>query len=293
MNMKKLLAGVLAAAMVVAAVPAGVAEAKATPTNKAVALTFSSESDTDAIFAVLDESTKSEEYALSADVYYPKSAVTEKTAYSIAVNIDVYTSEGEPAAIGSAKVSNTLAGGTAAAANTAVEEIGDYYCFKITSLPVKLSQYAGGSISKYADIPDKVLMFPELKFSGKASTSSKIYVDNLVIKAGSSVAYKNTFDSSQKDSATEIVGSGTEKSLNPSKFSAGKLEVKEKQTVKVGKTINLGAKTEPTGKITYKSSNKKVATVNSKGVVKGIKKGKAKITVTANGLKQVVTVTVK
>lgn len=36
----------------------------------------------------------------------------------------------------------------------------------------------------------------------------------------------------------------------------------------------------PAGKITYTSSNKKVATVTSKGVVKGIKKGKATITVT-------------
>ncbi|MEO2626594.1 Ig-like domain-containing protein, partial [Blautia wexlerae] len=43
----------------------------------------------------------------------------------------------------------------------------------------------------------------------------------------------------------------------------------------------------------YKSSNSKIATVSSKGVVKGKKKGTAKITVTCNGVKKVFTVKVK
>ena len=34
-------------------------------------------------------------------------------------------------------------------------------------------------------------------------------------------------------------------------------------------------------KVTVRSSNTKIATINSKGVIKGIKKGKCKITVTA------------
>ena len=46
-------------------------------------------------------------------------------------------------------------------------------------------------------------------------------------------------------------------------------------------------------KITYKSSNKKIATVSSKGVIKGKKAGKAKITVKAGKKKFVITVTVK
>ena len=41
------------------------------------------------------------------------------------------------------------------------------------------------------------------------------------------------------------------------------------------------------------SSNKKVATVSSKGAVKGIKAGKAVITVSANGVSKKVTITVK
>ena len=68
---------------------------------------------------------------------------------------------------------------------------------------------------------------------------------------------------------------------------------KSSATVKVGKTTKISAKATPSKKITYKSSNTKIATVSSKGVVKGKKKGTAKITVTCNGVKKVFTVKVK
>ena len=68
---------------------------------------------------------------------------------------------------------------------------------------------------------------------------------------------------------------------------------KTSASVKVGKTTKITVKVTPSGKITYKSSNSKIATVSSKGVVKGKKKGTAKITVTCNGVKKVFTVTVK
>ena len=68
---------------------------------------------------------------------------------------------------------------------------------------------------------------------------------------------------------------------------------KTSASVKVGKTTKITAKATPSGKVTYKSSNKKVATVSSNGTVKGIKKGTAKITVTCNGVSKTVKVTVK
>ena len=47
-------------------------------------------------------------------------------------------------------------------------------------------------------------------------------------------------------------------------------------------------------KISFKSSNKKIVKVDSKGKVKALKKGKAKITVkTFNGKKKTIKVTVK
>lgn len=58
-----------------------------------------------------------------------------------------------------------------------------------------------------------------------------------------------------------------------------------KKTIYNGKSFTLKAKVNPKNAankaVTYKSSNKKIATVTSKGVVKGIKPGKATITVTA------------
>lgn len=59
-----------------------------------------------------------------------------------------------------------------------------------------------------------------------------------------------------------------------------------KVAVKVGKTYKLGAKAT-SGKLSYKSSNKKVAKVSSKGTVRAIRAGKTTITVTAkNGSKK-------
>ena len=69
--------------------------------------------------------------------------------------------------------------------------------------------------------------------------------------------------------------------------------VKSSATIKKGKTTTIRSKAAPAGKVTYTSSNKKVAAVNSKGAVKGIKKGKATITVKCNGITKKFVVTVK
>ena len=69
-----------------------------------------------------------------------------------------------------------------------------------------------------------------------------------------------------------------------------------KVTVKKGKTLTLKPVIAPItsqSKVTYSSSNKSVATVTSKGVIKGIKKGTAKITVKAGTKKVICTVVVK
>lgn len=67
---------------------------------------------------------------------------------------------------------------------------------------------------------------------------------------------------------------------------------KTKASIYVGKTVQLKV-TGTKKKVTWKSSNKKVATVTSKGKVKGVKKGTAKITATVSKKKYVCKVTVK
>lgn len=72
---------------------------------------------------------------------------------------------------------------------------------------------------------------------------------------------------------------------------------KKKLVLKKGKKAKIKVKLHPvnsTEKVTFKSSDKKIAKVTNKGVVKAVKKGKCKITVkTASGKKAVVKVTVK
>lgn len=75
-----------------------------------------------------------------------------------------------------------------------------------------------------------------------------------------------------------------------------------KLTVYVGKTTTLKTTLKPSNlnkkykALTFKTSNKKIATVTSKGVVKGVKVGSAKITITSKAnkkVKKVIAVTVK
>ena len=71
--------------------------------------------------------------------------------------------------------------------------------------------------------------------------------------------------------------------------------LQKKVTLKKGAKLTLAPSRTPitsTQKFTYKSSNKKIATVSSKGVITGKKAGKTKITVKSGKKKYTVTVTV-
>ncbi len=69
------------------------------------------------------------------------------------------------------------------------------------------------------------------------------------------------------------------------KAQASKVTVSGPKMVTVGKTITLKATVKPTTisqKVTWKSSNTKIATVSAKGVVKGVKAGTVTITATSS-----------
>ena len=107
-------------------------------------------------------------------------------------------------------------------------------------------------------------------------------------------------DPKPADKTTEDKKDDTKPAEKPDKktVKAKKVVVNKKRIVlKKGKKVKLKVKLKPanaTEKVTFKSSNKKVAKVTKKGVVKAVKKGKCKITVkTASGKKAVVKVTVK
>jgi uncharacterized protein YjdB len=77
------------------------------------------------------------------------------------------------------------------------------------------------------------------------------------------------------------------------KVALKKVNVSVKKKISLAPVLYDGGFVVSGSKITYKSSKPKVAKVNSKGKVTGLKKGKAKITIkAANGRKTVVNVTV-
>ena len=71
---------------------------------------------------------------------------------------------------------------------------------------------------------------------------------------------------------------------------SSKVSLKRKQTLKLATTVSPITSKE---KVKYSSSNKKVASVSSKGVIKAKKKGKATITVKSGKKTYKIKVTVK
>ena len=150
---------------------------------------------------------------------------------------------------------------------------------------------------------------PSVKLAKKSAVvyKGKTATVKATLAGVSSVTYK----SSNTKIATVNSKTGTVKGIKAGTVTitatSGKLKATYKLTVKnptftltkssatiaKGKTTTIKSKAAPASKVTYISSNKKVATVTSKGVVKGIRKGKATITVKCNGITKKFVVTVK
>ena len=150
---------------------------------------------------------------------------------------------------------------------------------------------------------------PYVKFAKKSAVvyKGKTATVKATLAGVSSVTYK----SSNTKIATVNSKTGTVKGIKAGTVTitatSGKLKATYKLTVKnptftltkssatiaKGKTTTIKSKAAPASKVTYISSNRKVATVTSKGVVKGIRKGKATITVKCNGITKKFVVTVK
>lgn len=157
-----------------------------------------------------------------------------------------------------------------------------------------------------------------VKTSGLSATSVTKNKLTLAVKKSHTLKYelkpftttqKVTFKSSNKKIA-KVTSGGKITAVAPGKatitMSSGSKKVKITVTVpgitnlkssvsvKRNKTVTLKPKAYGiSGKITYTSSNTKIATVTEKGKLKGIKKGTAKITVRAGTFAKTVTVKVK
>ncbi|MBR1629182.1 MAG: Ig domain-containing protein [Lachnospiraceae bacterium] len=125
-----------------------------------------------------------------------------------------------------------------------------------------------------SNVTDKTVWW-ESSNNKVATVSQKGVVSG--VKAGTTTITVGTRDGQKKATCKVTV-------TNPVvKVKSVKLN-KKTASIKAGKTVTLKATITPsnatTKTVTWKTSNKKIATVTSKGVVKGIKTGTATITVT-------------
>ena len=173
----------------------------------------------------------------------------------------------------------------------------------------------GSTLTKVLELPDKmtsltmkkgksvtfaVTMAKGDKVSSVKSSDTKILKASLDNKSG-----KITLKALKKGSAklTIKLASGLSKTYNV-KITTGTVKTdivavtnvkNQKLTLEKGKTFTLQAIRKPitsTQSVTYKTSNKKVATVTSKGKIKAVAAGSATITVTSGKQKEKITVTV-
>lgn len=142
--------------------------------------------------------------------------------------------------------------------------------FKVTGLA------KGDAVKKYESSNKKIFTVTQ---KGVITAGKKVGRATLTITLKSGLKKKVTVKVQKKAvAATKITG------------------LKSKVTLKKGKKLTLKPTVKPftcVQKVTYQTSNKKIATVTSKGVIKGKKAGTAKITVKCGKKKFTVKVTVK
>ena len=167
---------------------------------------------------------------------------------------------------------------------------------KVTKLTLnkKSATLYQGADKAYSSITLKATVKPSKAAKVKFTTSNKkiaTVTAKGVVKAKKAGKVTITAKAGSKKAVCKVTVKKVSKKVK-------KVTVKKsKVTVYVGKTSKISATVTPAKatikKVKYTTSNKKVATVTAKGVIKGVKAGTAKITVAAvDGSKKKATVTV-
>lgn len=189
---------------------------------------------------------------------------------------------------GSAVVTVTLASKETASFKVTVQKAA-VKTTKITTTTKSLTLAKGATYKKLASFIAVTPVTSKEKVTYSSSNKKVATVSSKgVIKAKKAGTAKITVKSGKKKVVVTVKVTGV-KTTNLSGVPAAK-------NVSKGKSFKIKAIATPKNtdeKITFKSSNKKVATVTSKGVVKGLKKGAATITVQSGSKKMTCKVTVK
>lgn len=147
---------------------------------------------------------------------------------------------------------------------------------KQATTKVKVSKAYGDSIKSWASSNKKIVTVDK-KGKIKAGTKTGTAKITVTLKSGKKATLKVKVQTA-KVKTTKISG------------------LKKKLTIKKGKSVTLKPVVSPITsqeKVTYRSSNKKIATVSSKGVVKGRRKGTVTITVKSGKVTKKIKITVK
>lgn len=189
---------------------------------------------------------------------------------------------------GSAVVTVTLASKKTASFKVTVQKAA-VKTTKITTTTKSLTLAKGATYKKLASSIAVTPVTSKEKVTYSSSNKKVATVSSKgVIKAKKAGTAKITVKSGSKKVVATVKVTG----VKTTKLSG----VPATKKIAKGKSFKIKAAATPKNtdeKITFKSSNKKVATVTSKGVVKGLKKGTATITVQSGSKKMTCKVTVK
>lgn len=189
---------------------------------------------------------------------------------------------------GSAVVTVTLASKKTASFKVTVQKAA-VKTTKITTTTKSLTLAKGATYKKLASSIAVTPVTSKEKVTYSSSNKKVATVSSKgVIKAKKAGTTKITVKSGKKKVVVTVKVTG----VKTTKLSG----VPATKKIAKGKSFKIKAAATPKNtdeKITFKSSNKKVATVTSKGVVKGLKKGTATITVQSGSKKMTCKVTVK
>ena len=189
---------------------------------------------------------------------------------------------------GSAVVTVTLASKKTASFKVTVQKAA-VKTTKITTTTKSLTLAKGATYKKLASSIAVTPITSKEKVTYSSSNKKVATVSSKgVIKAKKAGTAKITVKSGKKKVVVTVKVTG----VKTTKLSG----VPATKNISKGKSFKIKAIATPKNtdeKITFKSSNKKVATVTSKGVVKGLKKGAATITVQSGSKKMTCKVTVK
>ena len=186
---------------------------------------------------------------------------------------------------------------------SSVKEVGDYAVLTVKDYPLggnvfRWDDNAGQEVSNPLDFSKQYTFDTVLQLCPNNGIGGDVMfvIDDIQIKDSGNVIFSQDFENADQNCMSSWFPEHEDDHTlhKGTAYTTSILSLKEKNTtVKVGKKAKIKATAIKGATVTYKSNKPKVATVDKNGKVKGLKKGKAVISVSCMGktLKYTVKVT--